>query len=125
MGGRADHGVNLGLDGYRGTSEDSVARDFGDEDGDLNGGEDPADPRAAVVSFVVRRRSALLLWDSRACTAELARFCSGCGVLGMGVVERDPVVVRLMLVIVVAVGNTVRGPTGVWVVGGIDVYGLR
>lgn len=122
--GRADHGVDLGFDGYGGTSEDSVARDFGDEDSDLDGGEDPADPRATVVSFVVRRWPVLLLWGSRACTAELARFCSGHGVLGTGVVERDPVVVRLMLVIVVAVGGAVRWPTGMWVVGGVDVYGL-
>lgn len=122
--GRAEHGIKLGFDGYGGASENGIACDFGDEDGDLNGGENPANPGSAVVRFKVRHRPMLLLWGFRVHVAELASFRSGDVVLGTSVVERDPVVVRLMLVVVVAVGDAMGGPAGVWVVGRVDVYGL-
>lgn len=124
VGGRADHGIDLGFNGYGGASENGIARDFGDEDGDLNGGENPANPGSAVVRFKVRHRSMLLLWSFGVHVPELAGFRSGDVVLWTSVIERDPVVVRLMLVVVVAIGNAMRRPAGVWVVGRVDVYGL-
>lgn len=124
VGGRADHGIDLGFDGYGGACENGIARDFGDEDGDLNGGENPANPGSAAIRFKERHRPRLLLWGFGVHVAELASFRSGDVVLGTSVVERDPVVVRLMLVVVVAVGNAMGGPARVGVVGRIDVYGL-
>lgn len=124
VGGRADHWVDLGFNGYGGAGEDGVAGDFGDEDGDLDGGKDPADPGAAAAAgFVVQRWSVLLFGGSRACVAELASFRGGDRVLGTGVVEWDPIMVRFVLVVVVAVRDAVGRPARV--VGRVDVYGLR
>lgn len=122
VGGRADHWVDLGFDGYGGASEDSIARDFSDKDANLDGGKDPADPGAAIFGFVKRCWSMLSFWGSGAYVAVLASFCSGDGVLGAGVVERDSIVVRFMFIIVIAVGDAVGGSAGV--IGGVGVYGL-
>lgn len=122
VGGRADHWVDLGFDGDGGASEDSIARDFSDEDANLDGRKDPADPGAAIVRFVERYWPMLLFRGSRAYVAVLASFCSGDGVLGTGVVERDSIVVRFMFIIVIAVRDAVGGSAGV--IGGVDLYGL-